>query len=138
MSTRKTGKARARARGPQHGSVSTPWNIRPRWRMMRGGIIALGPGKADLLEAIATTGSISSAAKALRMSYRRAWVLVATMNSSFRKRVVATSAERRAGAMLTAEGRRILALYRRIEARSIAAARPHMLSLMKLLRSADH
>lgn len=39
---------------------------------------ALGPGKADLLDAIARTGSISKAAKAMGMSYSRAWTLVDT------------------------------------------------------------
>ena len=120
MSTQKAGQA---------------WSIRPRWRLVHAGIIALGPGKADLLAAIAATGSISSAAKALRMSYRRAWVLVATMNSSFRKRLVSTSAERRAGATLTPEGRRVLALYRRIESRSLGAARRDIAKLLRLTRS---
>ena len=41
---------------------------------------AMGPGKADLLEAIARTGSISAAGRALGMSYRRAWLLVDAMN----------------------------------------------------------
>ncbi|HQV26197.1 MAG TPA: LysR family transcriptional regulator, partial [Acinetobacter sp.] len=45
--------------------------------------IAFGPGKADLLEAIQRTGSISQAAKSMNMSYRRAWQLVETMNQSF-------------------------------------------------------
>ena len=49
-------------------------------RLMLGDEIAMGPGKADLLEAIEREGSISAAARALGMSYRRAWLLVETMN----------------------------------------------------------
>ena len=111
-----------------------PWVARPRWRVVRGAVIALGPGKVDLLEAIGTTGSISSAAGALGMSYRRAWVLVATMNAAFRRPLVATSAQRRAGASLTPEGRRVLSLYRGLEARSAAAARRDTTALLRLLR----
>jgi len=112
------------------------WVTRPRWRVARDGVIALGPGKADLLEAIADRGSISSASAALGMSYRRAWTLVATMNESFRRPLVATSARRRAGAALTDTGRQVLALYRRIEARSLAAARRDLLNLRRLLNGA--
>src|SRR5258705_5968570 len=50
---------------------SAVWEARPRWRLVRDGRIALGPGKADLLEAIDATGSISAAAQSLGMSYRR-------------------------------------------------------------------
>jgi molybdate transport system regulatory protein len=109
------------------------WQARPRWRVTRGARIALGPGKADLLEAIEETGSISGAAVRLDMSYRRAWVLVATMNAAFRRPVVATSERRRAGALLTPAGKRVLRLYRRIEAASIAAARRDVESLRRLL-----
>ena len=49
-----------------------------------GDEIAMGPGKADLLEAIAREGSISAAGRALGMSYRRAWMLVDAMNGCFR------------------------------------------------------
>jgi molybdate transport system regulatory protein len=108
---------------------------RPRWRIRRGSAIALGPGKADLLEAIARAGSISGAAAELGMSYRRAWTLVATMNGCFAEPLVATSAERRRGATLTAPGRRALRLYRRIEAKSVAAARTELAELRRLLSS---
>ena len=112
------------------------WEARPRWRMARRGVIAFGPGKADLLEAIAKHGSISAAAMALGMSYRRAWVLVATMNASFARPLVRTSARRRAGASLTADGRAVLALYRRIEKRSLAATRRDLAELTSRLRPA--
>ena len=52
--------------------------VRPRIRVTRGSEIVLGPGKADLLDALAETGSLRKAAAALRMSYMRAWQLVRT------------------------------------------------------------
>lgn len=55
---------------------------------MAGEDIAIGPGKADLLSAIAETGSIAAAGRRLDMSYRRAWLLVETMNRCFRAPLV--------------------------------------------------
>jgi molybdate transport system regulatory protein len=115
------------------GARGDAWSVAPRWRAVRRGAIALGPGKADLLDAIASSGSISAAARALGMSYRRAWVLVATMNGCFARPLVATSSRRSAGAALTPEGRRVLALYRSIEARSLRAARRDIAALRRLL-----
>ena len=65
--------------------------LRPQIRIMFRKAIAMGPGKADLLEAIAGTGSISAAARKLGMSYRRAWVLVNTMNQCFDRPLVETA-----------------------------------------------
>ena len=75
-----------------------------RLRITRGTDIAVGPGKIDLLEAIAKTGSITAAARALGMSYRRAWLLVDTMNRCFEEPVVAaeTGGKRGGGTRLTA------------------------------------
>jgi len=98
------------------------WAAHPRWRISRLDQIALGPGKADLLEAIDRVGLISGAARELGMSYRRAWLLVETMNHCFRRPLVATSSFRRRGATLTGEGKEVLGLYRRAEAASLAAA----------------
>src|SRR3546814_17276525 len=57
-----------------------------------GDEIAMGPGKADLLEAISAQGSISAAGRALGMSYRRTWLLVDVMNRCFRAPLVETAA----------------------------------------------
>src|SRR4029450_4752462 len=95
---------------PVRERPSAAWEARPRWRIVRRGTIALGPGKADLLEAIAATGSISAAARKIGMSYRRAWMLVSIMNDSFRSPLVATFARRRIGASLTPFGSRALRL----------------------------
>lgn len=85
---------------------------------------AMGPGKADLLEAIAREGSISAAGRALGMSYRRTWLLVDEMNRSFRERLVEAAAGggQNRGARLTDEGRDVLAAYRALEAEAAVVA----------------
>jgi molybdate transport system regulatory protein len=118
---------------PARERPAAAWEARPRWRIVRSGTIALGPGKADLLDAIAGTGSISAAAKRIGMSYRRAWVLVSIMNTSFRSPLVETFARRRIGASLTPEGSRALRLYRRIESRSRTATSADAAALLRLL-----
>jgi len=90
-----------------------------------GNEIAIGPGKADLLEAIGDTGSISAAARQLGMSYRRAWLLVDVMNRCFCQKLVATQpgGGNRAGASLTPEGGAVLAAYRALSAQVEGEAR---------------
>ena len=107
-----------------------------RLRITRGQDIAVGPGKVDLLEAIAATGSITAAARQLGMSYRRAWLLVDTMNRCFEEPVVAAEAggKRGGGTRLTATGRRAIAHYRRIERLAAKASAGELRSLVKLLR----
>ncbi|WP_375392875.1 winged helix-turn-helix domain-containing protein [uncultured Sphingomonas sp.] len=85
---------------------------------------ALGPGKADLLDAIGRDGSISAAARALGMSYRRAWLLTDEMNRCFAERLVETAPGRgrSGGARLTAAGREALAAYRELEAEAARLA----------------
>lgn len=85
---------------------------------------AMGPGKADLLDAIDREGSISAAGRALGMSYRRTWLLVDEMNRSFRDRLVEASAGggQNRGARLTGEGRSVLAAYRALEAEAAVIA----------------
>ncbi|RZH11672.1 winged helix-turn-helix domain-containing protein [Acinetobacter pittii] len=79
--------------------------------------IAFGPGKADLLEAIERTGSISQAAKYMNMSYRRAWQLVDTMNQCFETALVETQTggTHGGGAAVTALGQKVLQNYRQME-----------------------
>jgi len=88
-----------------------------RVRFSRGDDIAVGPGKVDLLEAIEASGSISAAARSLGMSYRRAWLLVDTMNRCFRAPLVEAEAggKRGGGARLTRLGAEVIERYRRIE-----------------------
>ena len=87
-----------------------------RIRILAGSEIALGPGKADLLRAIDETGSISGAARRMRMSYRRAWLLVHTMNECFEPPLVEAvkGGAEGGGAQLTPTGRRVMAEYERV------------------------
>ena len=82
-----------------------------------GDEIAMGPGKADLLDAIVAEGSISGAARKLGMSYRRAWLLVDAMNRCWKDPLVETmpGGAVRGGARLTPYGRGILVLYRSLQ-----------------------
>ena len=99
--------------------------LHPRFRIVCGKEIAFGPGKADLLELIAETGSIGKAASRMKMSYMRAWSLVQTMNRCFKQPLVlaAHGGEGGGGAELTDTGRQILALYRQLETKTAAATR---------------
>lgn len=110
--------------------------IQFRLRITKGADIAVGPGKVDLLEAIAKTGSISAAARDLGMSYRRAWLLVDTMNRCFKQPVVAAEAggKRGGGTQLTASGLRAVRHYRRIERSALRAASGELRALQRLLR----
>jgi molybdate transport system regulatory protein len=110
---------------------------RPSLRILLGAVIAMGPGKADLLEAIARTGSISAAAKEMGMSYRRAWMLVDTMNRCFRTPLIdaATGGSRGGGASLTPLGEEALARYREMEAHAVAAINAEVQAFQGLLRA---
>lgn len=102
-------------------------SVGPRIRVvLTDGTIVMGPGKADLLAALAGSGSIRSAAAELEMSYMRAWSLIRVMNEAFRTPLVekVRGGADKGGARLTARGRRVLRIYRRMERdarRAIAA-----------------
>jgi molybdate transport system regulatory protein len=93
--------------------------------------IAIGPGKADLLEGIKETGSIAGAGRSMGMSYKRAWYLIETMNRCFKSPLVEASKGGRAGggARLTELGHEVLARYRRMEALTEAAVEPEIAAL---------
>lgn len=99
---------------------------------------ALGPGKIDLLEAIARCGSITKAAKDRGMSYRRAWLLVDEMNRAFAQPLIDASPGGAAGggARLTASGRAVIELYRRVEAKAEAAITTELAEIAALLAPA--
>ena len=92
-------------------------------RVLGKGMPAMGPGKAELVERIAKSGSISAAARAMGMSYRRAWQLVEALNETYRQPVVVTAVggERGGGARVTAFGLRLVRLYRAMEDKASAA-----------------
>ena len=87
-------------------------------RLLLADATALGPGKADLLDSIRETGSISAAGRRMRMSYRRAWQLIDALNRDFDAPLVETltGGKGGGGAQLTPLGLEVLERYRRIEA----------------------
>ena len=92
-------------------------------RVLRGRKPAIGPGKAELVERIAETGSISAAARAMGMSYRRAWQLVEAMNRACREPVVITAigGKRGGGAEVTAFGKGLVRQFRAMESKASGA-----------------
>lgn len=109
--------------------------LEPRIRILLGSSIAIGPGKAALLQAIDESGSIAAAGRRMGMSYRRAWVLVKTMNACFREPLVeaAKGGIGGGGARLTATGERVLALYGAMEDHAASAVLADMEKLRALL-----
>lgn len=97
---------------------------------------AIGPGKADLLEAIGETGSLAAATRRMKISYRRSWDLVRSLNEAFHAPLVDLVKGGRAGggARLTAMGREVLALYRRMESKATTAIGEDLAAFRKLLR----
>lgn len=103
-------------------------------RLLLGPDTLLGPGKADLLEGIAETGSIAAAGRRMGMSYKRAWYLIDTLNGYFGA-PVAVSAKGGAaggGATLTDTGRKVLDLYRRAQNQAAASVAAEMRELAEL------
>lgn len=97
--------------------------------------VVIGPGRAELLEAVHAHGSISAAGRAIGMSYKRAWDLIESVNGAFRQPLVEANAggATGGGARLTAAGETVLLLFRRIEASAAAAAVDEMEALTGLL-----
>ena len=96
----------------------------------------VGPGKAKLLEGIRNTGSISAAAREMGMSYKRAWLLLDSMNQAFTELVVtaAPGGAGGGGATLTPFGAEVLERYRRIHDRASATAADDLAALARRAR----
>jgi molybdate transport system regulatory protein len=92
-------------------------------RVLGRTVAAMGPGKAELIERIHRSGSISAAARGMGMSYRRAWQLVEALNRSFRQPVVetATGGARGGGARVTPFGLRAAEDFRAMESKASRA-----------------
>ena len=107
-----------------------------RLRVYAGPVIAMGPGKADLLSAIQATGSISAAARELRMSYKRCWDLVSIMNEHFKTPLVISvkGGAKGGGAELSALGTEALKRYRTMELRGAKAIAKDVERIRLMLR----
>jgi molybdate transport system regulatory protein len=108
--------------------------IRPRIQL--GDKVALGPGKIDLLRAIGETRSISGAARQLDIGYKRAWMLIDTLNQGCSRPVVetATGGKGGGGARLTPLGEQIVLGYDALEKRINESAKAEVAALRRLLR----
>ncbi len=108
--------------------VDPPLSIDVDLRVHLGDQIAIGPGKAQLLDAIRRTGSISAAGRQMGMSYKHAWLLVDSMNGCFRSALVTAVKGGKAGggASLTPLGLEVLERYRRMQALAAEAIRPEV------------
>lgn len=109
---------------------------RLRIRIVFGESEMMGPGKAELLERIARTGSLAAAGREMGMSYKRAWELVGTLNGMFRGPVVVSTrgGPGVGGAVLTDIGHEVLRLYRGFEDQAAQAGAGHLEAFAKLLK----
>ena len=110
-----------------------------RFRVVLRPGVALGPGKADLLEAIRETRSLTAAATRFGMSYKRCWSLVQEMNAAFRTPLVETEKGGTGGgggARLTELGEHVLTRYRQMESDAEAAIEAGVSDLRKHLSPA--
>lgn len=119
--------------------IPMPDRPKPRVRILLGAVIAIGPGKADLLHAIQATGSISAAARQMNMSYKRAWDLVGVMNRSFLQPLVdtATGGKGGGGTSLTEFGKDILRRYRLMESKAAACIEQDVAEMAELMAPPD-
>jgi molybdate transport system regulatory protein len=110
--------------------------FQPRFRIVCGKNIAIGPGKAELLERVREAGSIAKAARRMGMSYMRAWTLIKTMERCFKEPLVevARGGAGHGGAALTASGEQVVALYRQMERQSLTATAGVRRKMLGLLR----
>jgi molybdate transport system regulatory protein len=105
-----------------------------RIRIVFGDRGMLGPGKAELLDRIGRTGSIAAAGREMGMSYKRAWMLIETLNTMFLAPLVESTrgGPGGGGAVLTETGRRVLDHYRAFEAEASRAGSAHLEALAAL------
>ena len=110
--------------------------LKPRFRVVCGDEIALGPGKIELLALLVETESLNETARRLDMSYMRAWKLVKTMNACFREPIaVAKRGGQTGGGMqVTETGRSALALYRQMQSNALRSTSASWKELRKLLK----
>jgi molybdate transport system regulatory protein len=127
LASMKNAAAKKRVKSPTRQGASAALRLRVDF----GAFGAIGPGKIRLLELIGEQGSITTAGRAMRMSYRRAWLLVENLNQSFRQPLVTTQrgGSTGGGAALTAFGREVIHSYRDMETQASKAAAKHLRTL---------
>jgi molybdate transport system regulatory protein len=110
--------------------------VRFRMRIQQADMIALGPGKVALLEAVREHGSISAAARAMNMSYRRAWLLMDELNRALKSPATVSEhgGQSRGRSVLTPVGEEIVRLYRNIEAQAYATCADDIAALTRMVR----
>lgn len=111
-------------------------NLRLSLRLYAGEEVVIGRGKAQLLELIRDSGSISAAGRAMGMSYKRAWSLVEAMNRAFASPLVesARGGPRGGGARLTEAGEEVLRRFRAVEAAARNGGGGDLAALAGMLR----
>jgi molybdate transport system regulatory protein len=122
---------------PTAARTKTRPEVRFRMRIRKGDVVALGPGKVELLEAVREHGSISAAARSLDMSYRRAWLLIDELNQSLKSPATISEqgGQSGGGCVLTPVGENIVRLYRGVEAQAEAACSKQIDELIRLIRA---
>lgn len=115
---------------------TNPKESLPKFRVSIDHGIAIGPGKADVLEWIATTGSLAAAGREMGMSYQHVWMLVKAMNEHFVEPLVEKKrgGSDRGGASLTPTGQQVLELYRAAQRDAADAIGKYMPTFEKLLK----
>ena len=116
---------------------ASPLDEKTRFRVQIKHAVAIGPGKADVLQSVAETGSLAETGRRMGMSYQRVWSLVAAMNKDFVEPLVLKQRGGAAGggAQLTATGEKVLAVYRAIERDAQKAVSRRLPQLLGLIRA---
>ncbi len=106
-----------------------------RIRIVFGKAGMIGPGKAELLERIGETGSIAAAGRQMGMSYKRAWMLVETLNAMFREPLVESTrgGSGGGGAVLTETGRQVLGLYKGLQQDAASAGASRLMAMQEMM-----
>ncbi|QET05059.1 LysR family transcriptional regulator [Cupriavidus pauculus] len=119
-----------------HEGTASRTSFKFRARITVADVVAIGPGKVSLLEAIREHGSITAAARSMGMSYRRAWLLVQELNKAMQSPAVVSEhgGEGRGGTTLTPEGEAVIRLYRQIEVTAARACKQDIDGLLALLQ----
>jgi len=120
---------------PRLNPYPSPLECQTQFRLRIKHARAIGPGKADVLQGIADSGSIAESGRRLGMSYQRVWSLVASMNRDFKEPLVEKQRGGRSGggAHLTPAGERVLDLYRRMELAAQQAIGDHVAEMLTLM-----